>query len=72
MTTLDEMFEKAKAAYPGEYRQGDTVWQLVDAYVATKNYAYDDQLILQSRRNSDTFPVIKNYSGYLIDMDEME
>jgi hypothetical protein len=69
LENLDELFEKAKQTYPDGYQNGDTIWQLVDAYVATKNYAFDDKLILQSRREGGT---IKNYSNYVIDYDEME
>ncbi len=68
-----EMFEKAKQVYPGEYRQSNTVWQLVDGYLATKNYAFDGQLLLQSRQDlAGKSPIINTYSKYRVDEAELE
>ena len=70
---VETMFAKVKAAYPEPYREGDTVWELVDAYVATKNYAFDGQLVLQSRVEKDgKITSVTTYTNYMIDEEEME
>lgn len=70
---LEAVFAKAKAAYPEPHREGDTIWELVDAYVATKNYAFDGQLVLQSRVEKDGKTISKTaYSNYMIDEEEVE
>ncbi|MCB9099619.1 MAG: hypothetical protein H6632_08770 [Anaerolineales bacterium] len=70
---LDVMFEKAKAAYPEPYREGDMIWELVDGFVATKNYAFDGQLMLQSRQEKNGQTISKTaYSKYRVDEEEME
>jgi hypothetical protein len=67
------MFEKAKQAYPNGFQHSDTVWELVDAYVATKNYAFDGQLILQSRQRLANGQERKTtYTNFLIDEAELE
>ncbi|HMQ53509.1 MAG TPA: hypothetical protein PKD98_15615 [Anaerolineae bacterium] len=71
--SLDEMFEKAKQAYPHGFQRGDTVWELVDAYVATKNYAFDGQLILQSRQALASGQERKStYTNFRLDEAELE
>ena len=70
---VETMFAKAQAAYPEPYRDGDSVWELVDAYVATKNYAFDGQLVLQSRVEKDGKSAsATTYTNYMIDEEEME